>query len=75
MIDTIVREYGVTRKVAQTAVLRWMLKAGKFKHQERSTHRKRLNRHHARRHDDLVRALMGTLNLPHFLSAQLMDRG
>ena len=56
MIDTIRRENGLSRKVVQPVVIRWMVKMGKFKDQERSTHRKRLDRYY---HERLVRALLG----------------
>jgi hypothetical protein len=56
MIDIIRRENGLTRKVVQPVVIRWMVKMGKFKVQERSTHRKRLDRYY---HERLVRALLG----------------
>jgi hypothetical protein len=56
MIDDIQREYGLSRRVVQPVVIGWMVETGKFKVQERSTHRKRLNRYY---HERLGRALLG----------------
>ena len=64
MIDAIQREYGLRRSVVQPVVIRWMVEKGKFKVQERSTHRKRLNRYYRER---LVRALRDLNSGPFFV--------